>query len=265
MEKVQQKDGVYYDALSIKELGFKYNGNALYAYDSLFYNGKIYSSDVINYKQYSAEEFKVFSAKIISLGKVYDNHGVYASTDSSILYEVTGKGTLFRLKEYGEDNRIGIYRYYEKDSVTGEDEHYTVQVYDCLNDIWVKQGKEVYQTMFHLEDAENIELVAGYNEEGEKKVIKQVIFQNAVFSDFFDVMCNENFLTSQERENESNIWMEGEEMSDSRFFLFTDKYGIQTELYVYQAGYVLYRSPENTEFVVRVDGEMCKEVLEMFQ
>ncbi len=263
-EKVQQREGVYYDALDIKEIGFKYDGNALYSYDSLFYNNKIYTSNVLNYKQYSLEEFEVFSTKIISLGKVYENNGVYASVDSSALYEVTGTGTLFQLREYDEDYRIGIYRHYKRDNEAGNDEHYTVQIYDCLNDIWVKQGKEIYQTMFHLEDAERIDLVAGYDGEGEKKVIKQVDFWDDVFPDFFEAMCNGNLLTLQEREEEGASWR-GENMSDSSFLLFTDRYGIQTEVYVYKEGYVLYQSPENTEFVVRVDGEMCGEVLKMFQ
>lgn len=54
--------------------------------------------------------------------------------------------------------------------------------------------KDMYQTMFHLEDAESIELAARYDEEGERKIKKKKFsFQDSIISDFFDAVCNEEF------------------------------------------------------------------------
>lgn len=250
-KKVEQKKGIYYNALAPKEIGLKYDNMAMYGYSSLLYRNKVYTCEALNHKQYSEKEFREKFSKMIPLGTVYSNNGVYASTKSSKLNRVTEKGTLFRLEEYKQDHRVGIYYRHKKSDGAA---FYVVEIYDCLNDFWVLRGEDIYQKLFRLRESECIEIASGYNEDGEKKILKKVTFQDKLFSDFYDEVCKGKFLKQDE---------EKREMDD--FFLFTDKYGIQTELYVDSEGYVIYLSPEGTKFVIRIDSSVCEAILKMFQ
>ena len=127
-----------------------------------------------------------------------------------------------------------------------------VAVFDCLNDIYLFQGKDLYQDIFHLENAK--EVYAGISED----TVALVESDDEIFSDFFTALCEGEFIP-QENISES----EYDTGLDSRF-LFQDTLGIQTEIKIYPNGYVRFVSPENTEFVIKIDKQLCDKVYEKY-
>lgn len=232
--KAGNKKGIYYDELN-PYVKYTYNPLVSYGYSTLLYNGKVYTGGYS--VSCSAKEFKNLQRK--ELSAVYGNHGIYWSADSSDLYETTEEGIICRLEGYQPDSRVCV----RCEAYSGG-----IGIFDCLNDLYLFQGKDLYQDIFHLENAK--EVYAKISED----MVALVESDDEIFSDFFSALCEGEFIP-QENISESEYDTE----SDSRF-LFQDALGIQTEIKVYPNGYVRYVSPENTEFVIKLDKQLCDKV-----
>ena len=235
--KTGNKKGIYYDELS-DYVKYTYNPLASYGYSTLIYNGKVYTCSSINESlPCSSEEFSNLQVK--ELSSVYGNHGIFWSTDSADLYETTVEGKLYQLEGYQADNRICLRAY-----------DHSIDIFDCLNDIYLFQGKDLYRDIFHLENAKEVH--ARISED----TVALVESDDEIFSAFFTALCEGEFIP---QENIPDFAYEYDASSEC-CFLFQDALGIQTEIKIYPNGYVRFVSPENTEFVIRIDKQLCDKV-----
>jgi len=233
-EKQRKRKGVYYEALNKKAVKGKYNPLASYGYSSLYYNGKVYTSNSINRISCSSAEYRSLQRK--ELSAVYGNRYIYWSADSADLFEVTGEGTLYQLKEFNIDKRVCL---------QPKDSDY-MNIYDCLNGIWLLQGKDLYKDIFHLDNAKEV-----YAKTSDNTAVL-VESNDDVFSAFFSSLCEAKFIPE---ENVPEF-----EDDEGNYFLFKDAFGIQTEIQIFAEGYVIFFSPEKTRYVIKLDKQICNKI-----
>ena len=240
--------GIYYEKINPKEIGLKYQPLASYRYSLLYYNGKMYSSRMNCVTSEKKEELQLDKVIGKKLATVYGNGGVYWATEKDKLLECTLDGELYQVQGYEEEDRVCIY--YKIDMPLQEPTYARI-VFDCLNDICVYKGEELYKNRFHLEKAVSVTLRYRIEEEE----CFSIENNSPAVADFVAALNDALFQKVSETE-----FMEQEE--PEFVITFEDSMGVLTEVEVYQKGYVVYRSPEDTIFLLKLDEEICSVLME---
>jgi hypothetical protein len=85
------------------------------------------------------------------LGTVSGKHTVYWSTDSEELSECTTEGIIYQVKGYDETFRVAIYS--EVKTTPLSDTVYHLIVFDCINDVTMNTGKDLFEERLQLGEA----------------------------------------------------------------------------------------------------------------
>ena len=152
-DKKETHSGIYFAKIDKKEVGMVYNPLASYAYSLLSDGNSVYtSSETWEWKKEG--DVQSFSDKFLGrrLGKVYDNHRQFWSVNKKELYESTGAGMLYQVKGYDRQNRVCVL-YENKFLEDGENQKfYIAEMFDCLNNIYLQYGKELYRDRLHFDN-----------------------------------------------------------------------------------------------------------------
>ena len=77
------------------------------------------------------------------IGKAYGNHEHYWSDARSDLQEVTESSGIYRVKGFSDKNRVCLF--YKSAGEEGESDYYVMQMFDCLNGIYLEYGRELFK------------------------------------------------------------------------------------------------------------------------
>lgn len=248
--------GVYFAAIKEDDISTAYNPLAGYSYSCLFYNGRIYtcSSNVFQKEQ----EYDTSGMEFLS--EVYGNNSVSWADDFDMLYEVTDKGSIYKVDGYSPDSRICLYYVNESKNIKPRKIYYNLEYFDCLNDITLLKGEDLYKEILHIESVKKI-YIADVDRQSENSRFKSVSFDDINYSSFIEALFEAEVLNPDIKDDITNdITLAG----GSRLML-KDNYGIGVELQVYCNGYVIFESPERQCFIVKIDEGLCEDINAVFE
>ena len=214
--------GVYYAAIENPE-NQNYRAGGCYSYASLYYAGGIYTSS----KKYRSEDVTEIPKEALTEGEIgtaYGNHNIYWS-ERNKLVECTQEGVLYNEADF----RIALF-YEEKVESTGEI-WYNLIIFEKLNDIWLDQGKELFQTKLHLDKAVRI---------------SDLSMEDDIVTEFLDALFEAKFIDPKKE------GLPDFEKEEYRSLNFYDSLGWEISLRIYQGGYVIYIY-KGEKFIVKVD------------
>lgn len=244
-EEEVDSDSVYLEKIDESAVGGVYNPQASYSCRLLHYDNQIYTSSLV-YDSTDKDELPLDDVLEDSLATVSGNHGVYWSEDGSELTEVTSEGTLYSVKGYDGAFRVAIY--YENE--IGTDTFYYLVVFDHFNDIYVKNGSDVFSDLLQLSEAVRVEGVL-YGEETSIDLTGETAVE-----EFLTALYDGKVLDASE--DAYSVYGQ----SPSYVLSFYDSNGLATELIVYEKGYVAMEYNGNTALIVKVDGEKCEALMD---
>lgn len=242
------KDGVYYQAINPKPI---YNKNicGIYEYTLLEYDGRVYVSNDF-YSTSIDGSIKVDIDSMIGeeLCTVYQNVVGDYSTDKEKIKVVEEK-TLYKVNGYDEEFRVCIFEEFIWDDGTS-DKH--IRIYQCLNDIIMKKGQELFEDKLHLSDSK---YVRGSKFEQSYKI--EPSMKDEEVTEFLAAL-NEGALIDPEATDFPEL-----KTYTSYEVEFLDKNGIDTDMVVYPEGYVIMENKGSDDVVVKVDAEKCNSIIKL--
>ena len=253
-ESNPKPDGVYYQPVSEREVGYVFPENAMvcFAFSYLYYNGSMYtSSDVLSSTDKAEIDAFADELKESELAAVYSNRAQFWSEDSRKLSYADDKinGTICIMAGYDKDFRVCVC--YEQYIEPMDETYYGVVVFDKLNDITVNKGSDLFKDRLRLDEYSEVSVIRTDETNGdyEEKLSGDFLeFVQAMFDGKFieaDYDTREDF---RKRESESHI------------LTFYTETGLSTTVSVYPDGYVSMTSGGNT-FIEEVSPEACQNLI----
>ena len=247
-------DGIYYQPVSEREVGYVFPENAMvcFAFSYLYYNGSMYTSSYVLSSTDKAEiEALADELKESELAAVYSNRAQFWSEDSSKLSysDDNINGIICSMTGYDEDFRVCVC--YEQYIEPMDETYYGFVVFDKLNDITVNKGSDLFKDRLHLDEYAEVRVIRTDENNGdheEKLSVDFSEFVQAVFDGKFieaDYDIREDF---RKRESESYI------------LTFYTETGLSAAVSVYPDGYVSMTSGGNT-FIEEVSPEACQKII----
>lgn len=231
-------EGIHYQMFSDTDIKYVYNSGECYSCSLLDYDGKIYSST----KNYSSDNKEDLNLDILGdeLADVYGNYGIYWSEEKEKLYESNITGKVYAIN--GQDDSFYVGLYYENKELDGTT-YYCMNIYESINDIYLNEGKDLYEDRYSLSKSSKIEVYDGSREMlGELSV-----------SDDYIKKLNENINKGKFIEEDDEV--EKILKSYDLIFNFVDENDIEVELWVYEEGYVVLLK-HGQRFVLRLDDKV---------
>jgi hypothetical protein len=237
--------GVYYPQMDESNVGQIYRDNALYIGAQLHYNDKMYTS---SHTQSSTDQNDLWLDTVLGdeLGTVSGNHTVYWSTNSEELSECTTEGVIYQVKGYDENFRVAVYS--EVKTTPLSDTVYYLSVFDCLNDVTMNTGKDLFEERLHLGEAISVNCVPPEDQDDECFPEDQ-----ETVDEFLAALYEGTFL---DPEDETCTALDP---SQAYTLSFVNQNGIEDELRVYEDGYVQYVFSW-ANYIVKIDPETLKEI-----
>lgn len=187
------------------------------------------------------------------IGKVYGQwgrYGRYYSQDKTEIEDATIEATVYKLKDYDENFRIGIYFKETLKIDEGKTYHY-FYVCECLNGIVLVDGSDLYEDRLHIDEAERIDC---WNEKG---AMHNASPELEVIKEFIKAVNDGCFV---ENIGHTSAYLEEDYPSHIRV-VFYDSYGIGRLLTVCEDGYVSTDGGRWNIFL-KADEQKCKNVIE---
>lgn len=224
--------GVYYDAIDRTKLNWvsQSNSEVCFEYILLGYNEKVYTSNG-SLSTADIEELDLDSILGEELGTAYFGT-THWSDDTEDLYTVDNEGTIYAVQGYDPDFRVCLY--YE--IALYPDPGRRVVFYDRLNDVTLEKGSDLFTDRLHL--------TADQTSDAQKAVVES----------FLTALNEGTFL-----DPEDEAYPDLESMTGCAI-TFTDEYGIQTKLTVYE-GYVCLNQAGVEDMVLSVDALACTDLM----
>lgn len=243
--------GVYYPKIDEKEVGLLYSSStywdASYLYSLLYYDGRMYTS-VVQFSSTDKGGLALDNMLGDELGTVSGNHDHYWSSEGERLLEITGEGTLYRIKGYDESFCVGIY--YERVLPSAETGCF-LMVFEQLNDITLEKGRELFDERFHFDEA-----VRTTGRAPGKEGSVELLSQDGTAEEFLAALNEGIFIDPAGSEYPKLDTAEAYTLS------FYDTVGMVWNINVYESGYVTMEHKGNKPFALRVDEKQCKAVIE---
>lgn len=156
--------GVYYPKLE-KELVSQWIPEEGGAYNSyLYYNGSVYSACswyIFNAVNTEEDEIEISDILYTEIGTVYSNKEYYWSTDENDLYTTTSEGTLYQIKGFDAEYRVGVVVHVCLEATNPKVEYDQLIIFDKNNDMYLETGKEFFCDRLQLQAADKL-LVTKY-------------------------------------------------------------------------------------------------------
>lgn len=247
-------DGVYYQPVSEREVGYVFPENAVvcFAFSYLHYNGSMYtSSDVFSSTDKAEIEALADELKESELAAVYSNRAEFWSEDSSKLSYADDNinGTICSMAGYDKDFRVCVcYKQYIEPM---DETYYGFVVFDKLNDITVNKGSDLFKDRLHLDEYAEVRVMRTDETNGdhEEKL-------SGDFSGFVQAVFDGKFIEADYDTREAFRKRE----SESCTLTFYAETGLSATVSVYPDGYVSMTSGGNT-FIEAVSPEVCMNII----
>lgn len=242
--------GVYYPEIDEKEVGLNYSSgkysDAAYLYSLLYYDGRMYTSVEV-FSSTDKSGLALDSILEDELGTVSGNHDHYWSSEGERLLEITGEGTLYRIKGYDENFCVGIY--YER-VLPSEETCCFLMVFEQLNGITLEKGRELFGERFHFDEAVRI---TGRAPGKEKSA--ELLSEDGMAEEFLAAL-NEGIFIDPAGSEYPKL-----DTSEAYTLSFYDTAGMVRDIKVYESGYVTMEDKGEEPFVLRVEEEQCKAII----
>lgn len=253
-ETAAKPDGVYYQPVSEREVGYVFPENAMvcFAFSYLYYNGSMYtSSDAFSSTDKAETEAFADELKESELAEVYSNRAQFWSEDSSKLSHVDDNinGMICSMVGYDKDFRVCVC--YEQYIEPMDETYYGFVVFDKLNDITVNKGSDLFKDRLHLDEYAEVRImrIDETNGDHEEKL-------SGDFSGFVQAVFDGKFIESDYDTREAFRKRE----SESCTLTFYTETGLSATISVYPDGYVSMTSGGNT-FIEEVSPEACQNII----
>ncbi len=217
-------EGISYPKISENRLSYVKNSMSQVSWGtlSLYYDGRMYSGGVL--KQGDGSDVVCET----ELGTVYGYDRALWSTDKTKLYTAESEAKLYSVKGYDSTFRVCIY----------EENSDTVYLFECLNDVTLSSGKDIFKKRLALDSYADIELTAG--KDGNVKL------EDIDIEKFLGAICAAALIAPDTQGMP--------DMNTDYLYALTfhDTAGIPNELKVYEDGYVMYMPFGETDLRYRV-------------
>lgn len=170
---------------------------------------------------------------------VYGNRSLFWS-ERDKLAECTGTGTLYELKGYEDSFRVALY--YEESGDEASTHH--LVICERLNDLWLYEGRELFQERLHLEDAVS---VTGFDAKDE------------LLWEFLAEIFEAKFIQPKDER-----LPDFEELSREKMYFF-DALGLEHMVLLFEEGYVIMEAEGECQFIVKIEEELCQQVIAQVQ
>ena len=251
-ETAPKPEGVYYQPVSEREVGYVFPENAMvcFAFSYLYYNGSMYtSSDVLSSTDKAEIEALADKLKESELAEVYSNRAQFWSEDSSKLSYADDNinGKICSMAGYNEDFRVCVC--YEQYIEPMDETYYGFVVFDKLNDITVNKGSDLFKDRLHLDEYAEVRVIRTDENNGDHEEKLSVDFSEFVQAVFDGKFIEADYDTREDfRKRESYI------------LTFYTETGLSAAVSVYPDGYVSMTSGGNT-FIEEVSPEACQKII----
>lgn len=249
-----EPDGVYYQPVSEREVGYVFHENAMvcFAFSYLYYNGSMYtSSDALSSTDKAEVDAFADKLKESEFAAVYSNRAQFWSEDSSKLSysDDNINGTICSMAGYNEDFRVCVC--YEQYIEPMDETYYGFVVFDKLNDITVNKGSDLFKDRLHLDEYAEVRVMRTDETNGdyEEKLSED-------FSEFVQAVFDGKFIEADYDTREAFRKRE----SESYTLTFYAETGLSATISVYPDGYVSMTSGGNT-FIVEVNPKACQNLM----
>lgn len=223
------------------------NCNILFTYSLLYYDGRMYTS-VEHFSSTDQGSLKLDNILGEELGTISGNHDQYWSSEGERLVEITGEGTLYRIKGYDESFCVGIH--YERVLPSTETCCFLL-VFEQLNGITLEKGRELFGERLHFDEAVRIE---GRPEKAEALI--ELSPEDGTVTDFLAALNEGVFIDFADEECPNFKPEEAYTMS------FYDTAGMVREIKVYESGYVTMEHKGTDPFVLKTEEKQCKAIID---
>ena len=251
-ETAPKPEGVYYQPVSEREVGYVFPENAMvcFAFSYLYYNGSMYtSSDVLSSTDKAEIEALADKLKESELAAVYSNRAQFWSEDSSKLSYADDNinGKICSMTGYDKEFRVCVC--YEQYIEPMDETYYGFVVFDKLNDITVNKGSDIFKDSLHLDEYAEVRVIRTDENNGDHEEKLSVDFSEFVQAVFDGKFIEADYDTREDfRKRESYI------------LTFYTETGLSAAVSVYPDGYVSMTSGGNT-FIEEVSPEACQKII----
>lgn len=240
--------GVYYKKIDDSIVEYRYNPMVCYAWTTLYYDGKIYTSSasaLMNESSENKEDLNLDEVLGEELGTVYGNHGIYWATDKDKLREVTHETKLYKVKNYDPAFCVGIY--YEIETLGG-DIIYHIDIFEHLNDIYLDKGVDLYTTRYNIDTATEVEIYGA-----EHEYINTLSCSDDKITNLLTKIAEASFISTAD---EACPKLDGYDAK----LLFKYDNGLGVETFIYSEGYMAMKKYGEI-YVLHVGEDVCKAII----
>ncbi|MBO5165730.1 MAG: hypothetical protein J6B90_03895 [Lachnospiraceae bacterium] len=241
--------GVYFPPIEVSKvsgvISTYYLGTDAYQY-YLYYDGRVYTA-----REFSAVENGGFGNLVKEenhIGTVYGNYGYYWSVEEEMLDKVTTEGQLYALEGYDDTFRVAVL--YKQEVMNAD----RMIVFECANDMWLKDGEDFYLDRLHLEQPVEIRIKSSEN-------MEQTVQLNAKLANEFMTALYLGEVLENTKELEEEI-ARIEEKGIYYFITIVRDDGIEEQIMLYPNGYAVYRRWPQTKIFVNMSKEVAQETIE---
>ncbi len=234
--------GIYFEAIDTSKVSEVINPNYYYPNYFLYYDGNIYTLQ-------GSVDLDYFAQNIENnyIGNVYSNCRYYWSTEEARLHKVTTKDQLYAVDGYNKDFRVAV-KFYVETMQTD-----TIWVFERINDIWLKYGKDFYFDMLNINIGDKMYIASN----NMKEEVTECDTESA--EEFINAIFQSEFL-------EDDIFLK-EELSalyEEEYYLIklVGEGEIEEILILFENGYVLYEN-QNTNLVVKVPEAVVSNIIKL--
>ena len=241
--------GVYFPPIETSKvsgvISTYYLGTDAYQY-YLYYDGHVYTA-----REFSAVENGGFGNLVKEenhIGTVYGNYEYYWSVEKDMLDKVTTEGKLYALDGYDDVFRVAVLY---KQEVMNVDR---LIVFECANDMRLKDGADFYLDRLHLEQPVEIRIKSSADME------RTVQLNVELANEFMKALCLGEVLENTKELEEEIARIE--EKGTYYFITIVRGDGIEEQIMLYPNGYAVYRRWPQTKIVVNMSKEVVQATIE---
>lgn len=241
--------GVYFPPIEVSKvsgvISTYYLGTDAYQY-YLYYDGHVYIA-----RELSAVENGGFGNLVKEenlICTVYGNYGYYWSVEEEMLDKVTTEGQLYTLEGYDDTFRVAVL--YKQEVMNAD----RMIVFECANDMRLKDGEDFYLDRLHLEQPDGIWIKSSAD-------MEQTVQLNAeLANEFMKALCLGEVLENTKELEEEIARIE--ENETYYFITIVREDGIEEQIVLYPNGYALYRRWPQTKIFINMSKEAVQATIE---
>ncbi len=250
-----EEDGIYLPSIYKEDVSLEVDPMQQYSGSELWHDERMYESASI--RQY---ENPIDMSDYEEIGKVYGNGGIYWADGEDMLAQATGEAVLYKVDGYDEKDIVCMYF---ENTTLGKDTYYELRYFICLNGIYVKTGKDVYEDRLHIENFDRVSISKKSSDDPGKVESYDVSGKSEIDTLFDKLFKSEILDLDTAKDNWHHFVDDGVKR---RILRFEDKNGETIfELNVFENGYVCSNDLGSNCIMNKLDKKACGDVISLFK